>query len=91
MSTDKPQLVELMEEYEKLGLTTKPRAPPDGPEHDGNARFKPPELARILELPRKSGYGVRRIKLDSFDEQIDLNEVDDEEFSSYSGRWSRHQ
>lgn len=84
MSTDKPQPVELMEEYEKLDLTTKPRAPPDGPEHDGNARFKPPELARILELPRKSGYGVRRIKLDSFDEQIDLNEVDDEEFSSYA-------
>ncbi|KAK3688879.1 hypothetical protein B0T22DRAFT_490466 [Podospora appendiculata] len=95
MASDQLQVVELMEKYKKLGLASQPgpRDPLDDDEDDGgvvpgdeapgNAWFQPPELARILELPRSSGYGTRTVKLDSFDEQVDLNDGD-EEFAHYT-------
>ncbi|KAK3323132.1 hypothetical protein B0T19DRAFT_198482 [Cercophora scortea] len=96
MGPDKPHPVQLMEAYEKLGLASQPgprNSPDDGEEAAGsivsddalgNAKFQPPELARILELPRSSGYGTRTVKLDSFDEHVDLNDGDEEEFSNYA-------
>jgi len=43
-----------------------------------------PELVRILEYPKRQGYGLRRIKLNSFDDHVDMNDADEEE------EWSKY-
>lgn len=109
MSALTPQSVDLMQEYEKLGLA-KPVAAEEPDTNTGDDTSGPadtaanngvgdgaddaaspktntiehPELVRILEYPKRQGYGLRRIKLDSFDDHVDMNGADEEE------EWSKY-